>query len=118
MKKNDFILLGIILIVAALGFGVYAFFSQKDVGMVTVTVDGTVYGTYSLKKEQEIKIQDTNILIIKEGQADMIEADCPDQVCVKHKAISKNRESIICLPNKVVVEVNGGEEAKLDSIAK
>ena len=34
----------------------------------------------------------------------MIRADCPDQLCVKQKAVSKNKESIICLPNKVVIE--------------
>lgn len=118
MKKNDFILLGVILLVAVIGFGIYVYFAQADAGVVTVTVDGAVYGTYSLKKEQKIKIHDSNVLMIQDGHADMIEADCPDQICVNHKTISKNKESIICLPNKVVVEVNGGEEAQVDSMAK
>ncbi len=118
MKKNDFILLGIILVVAVLSLGLYTHFAQKDTGMVVITVDGDVFGTYSLKKEQTIKINDSNELSIRGGLADMMEADCPDQICVKHKAISKNKESIICLPNKVVVEINGGEEAELDSVAK
>lgn len=47
----------------------------------------------------------TNTLVIKGGVADMTSADCPDHLCVKQKAISKEGESIICLPNKVVVTV-------------
>ena len=81
-----------------------------------------VYGTYALGEEQEIPIvQDgvtTNVLTIRDGRADMTEADCPDKLCVHQKAISKNHEMIVCLPNKVVVEVTGSEENGFDSIAR
>ena len=70
-----------------------------------------------IDKEQEIKINDTNCMIIKDGQADMIEADCPDQICVDHKTISKNKETIVCLPNKVIVEIVGGEDVEMDTVA-
>ena len=46
----------------------------------------------------------------------MEEADCPDLLCVHQKAISKEGESIICLPNKVVVTIRGGEETELDAV--
>ena len=51
------------------------------------------------------------------GKAKMTDADCPDQLCVHQKAASKNHESIICLPNKVVVEVDGSEESEFDAVA-
>ena len=47
---------------------------------------------------------------------DQILPDCPDRLCVQQHAICKERETIVCLPNKVVVEVVGGEEADLDSV--
>ena len=76
----------------------------------------------SIEQEQEIPIvQDgvtTNVLTIRDGRADMTEADCPDKLCVHQKAISKNHEMIVCLPNKVVVEVTGSEENGFDSIAR
>lgn len=118
MKKNDFILAGIILIIAGLGFLLYAWLGNQGAGMVTVTVDGKVFGTYSLHEERKIMIRKTNVLIIQDGQADIIEADCPDQICVEHKAISKNKETIVCLPNKVIVEVVGGENAEVDAVAQ
>jgi hypothetical protein len=42
-------------------------------------------------------------------------ASCPDQICVKHKAIYKNGETIICLPNEVFVEVESSEEKDVDN---
>ncbi len=44
-------------------------------------------------------------LVIANGQADVTEADCPDHICVKHRPISRAGESIVCLPNRVVVTV-------------
>ena len=58
---------------------------------VKVTVDGTVYGTYDLyttgEKAKKIQIKNaegtvTNTLVIENGKADMISADCPDKLCV------------------------------------
>lgn len=117
MKKNDWLLIVVIIIIAAAGFGIHTVNGKKDAGFVTVTVDGRVQGTYSLDKEQTIDIHHTNTLVIKDGKADMVEADCPDKVCVNQKAISLKNESIICLPNKVIVEVTSGEEGELDAVA-
>ncbi|KAI4447103.1 hypothetical protein C823_001622 [Eubacterium plexicaudatum ASF492] len=48
----------------------------------------------------------------------MIWADCPDQLCVHQKAISGQGETIVCLPNKIVVEIAEGEDADLDAISR
>ena len=117
MKKNDWILVAVILVLAGIGFLIYTDLGRQAAGIVKVTVDGELFGTYSLKKEQEIKIKDTNYLMIKDGQAHMMEADCPDQVCVEHISISKNKETIVCLPNKVIVEIVGGEDVEIDAVA-
>lgn len=116
MRKNDILLAGVVLFIALLGFLFYTSLGRQAAATITVTVDGEIYGTYSLERDQEISIGKTNRLMIEDGKADMIEADCPDQICVKHKTISKNKESIVCLPNKVIVEVVGGEEADLDAV--
>ena len=117
MKKSDWILVVVILVLAGVSFLVYTNLGKQNAGIVKVTVDGEVFGTYSLKKEQEIVINDTNYLVIKDGQADMIKADCRDQICVDHITISKNKETIVCLPNKVIVEVVGGDDVEIDAVA-
>ena len=45
------------------------------------------------------------VLVIEDGKAYMEEADCPNQICVHHSAISHKGETIVCLPNRIVIEV-------------
>ena len=121
-KKRDLLLL--VIIAAALIIFAIAFYTREkpDGGKVTVTVAGKEYGTYDLSKDREIPIvingKETNHLIIKNKKADMTEADCPDQICVNQKAISKEGETIVCLPNKVVVEVKGTDASDFDTMTQ
>lgn len=122
LKKNDILF---IVVVGVLLFFLVVFMQLaggREGARVQVTVDGEVYGIYSLTQEQTVDIvidgETTNTLVIAEGEADMIWAECPDKLCVHQKAISKSNETIVCLPNKVVVQVLGGEESEFDSIAK
>lgn len=55
-----------------------------------------------------------NVLVIHNGTAAVTEASCPDGICVKHKSISLRNESIVCLPNKVIVEIRNGAAAETD----
>lgn len=116
MKKNDwFLVLGVI--VAAGLMVLFLNLNGKDSGgSVTIKVEGEEEKTYTLDQNQTIKIGTTNILEIKDGKARMIHADCPDQLCIKQRSISKQGESIICLPNRVVVEVTDAQEAEIDAI--
>ena len=119
---GDIIFLSVIFICLA-GFAAGFYLTHQNTGAsVEVTVDGKVYGTYPLDEDDEIPIRKdgktTNLLVIKDGKADVTEADCPDKLCVHQKAISKTNETIVCLPNKVVVQVIGAGESELDSIAR
>ena len=116
-KRNDLILILGIICIAALAYLLHERMQNVDDGIVLVKVDGEEKGTYRLSEEQTIEINGgTNILQIKEGKADMTEADCPDKLCVHQKAVSKNGESIICLPNKVVIEIKSSEQSAYDAV--
>ena len=118
MKRNDLILAAAIILIAA-AILAFQFFSQSDgEHRVEVTVDGESFGTYDLSEDQTVEINDTNRLIIEGGEARMEWADCPDQVCVNHRSISRDGESIICLPNQVVVSIENGESGEVDGIAR
>ena len=119
-NRNDFVL--VLLAVILIGFLVVRLQRQKDAFTVDVSVDGTTVATYRLDEEIDTWIDGyqggQNHLVIQDGCARIEEADCPDKLCVHQKAISKNHEMIVCLPNKVVVEVTGSEENGFDSIAR
>ena len=116
MKKNDYKLM-VIVIAAAVFLFVAASLKEKGrENVIEVKIDGVIRGRYALSENREINLNGTNHLVIKEGKADITDAKCPDKVCVKQKAISKVGESLVCLPNKVIVTVAEGEENELDGV--
>jgi hypothetical protein len=108
--KNDLIFIGILLTVLILA-GLAFFFLREEGDRVRVTVNGEYYGIYSLSEDIEIDIrtgkngEQLNRLVIREGRAFVESATCPDGICSDHRPISKDGESIVCLPHKVVVAV-------------
>lgn len=124
MKKklgiNDWILLGIFAVAAAGLFFIF-YLTQNKGDHVTITVDGKLYGTYDLNKDQEIPVKKgdsiCNVVCIAGGKAYMKEADCPDHLCERQGKISADHATIVCLPNRVVVEVSSLEEKEFDSLA-
>lgn len=108
----SFIIAGIVCIAAipTLGGGAGA--------TVEVKVAGELKGIYKLEEDREILVEGlgNNTLEVSQGEAVMTYADCPDQYCVHHRPISKGGESIICLPNKVVISIKGGEEQEVDAV--
>ena len=80
LKKKDWVLIAIIIVVAGLAFFLHNLLGAKGANCVVVKVDGKIEGTYSLGEDQEISINGgTNTLVIKNNRAKMKEADCPDQ---------------------------------------
>ncbi len=107
--RNDIILVALLLLFVIVG-GIYLFFFRATGDAVKVTVNGKPYATYSLSENREVDIytgnnKQLNRLIIKDGKAFIEAATCPDKICAEHRAIFRDGESIVCLPNRVVVTV-------------
>ena len=51
-----------------------------------------------------------NVVVISGGTVSVTEASCKNQVCVKHGAISRSGESIVCRPNRLVVRIEDNSE--------
>jgi hypothetical protein len=117
MKKRDIILISIFIAIAALSFGISRWQSLSDKeAILKISVQGETYGEYSLKQNQTIEIGSTNTCEIKDGKVHMIQADCPDKLCMDFTAIDKDGGSIVCLPNQVVLEIVTDNQ-NIDSIA-
>lgn len=106
-KKEFFFILGILLLSGILWIGLHL--SGKGSETIRITVNGEEYGIYSLSEDQIISIGETNVCQIKDGRAFMIEATCPDHLCMEQNAVDGTGGTIVCLPNKVVIE--GGTTA-------
>jgi hypothetical protein len=121
--RNDIIVIAVVLAAALAIYAGLRFFTAADTGTATVvvTIDGAECGRYPLSENMTKKIEladgSYNVLVIEDGEAVVTEASCPDKICVDHRAISRKNESIICLPNKVVVTIENGEASDLDAFA-
>ena len=106
----DFLLVSAIAILAISVFFIMRLFADEG-AVAVVTVDGKRHSSYPLSVDREVVIETedggSNILVIKDGKAYISSASCPDGICSKHKPISSTEQSIICLPNGVVITVEG-----------
>lgn len=122
MKRRDVFLIVSVLAAALILFGLRALLFSEDGAYIQVQVDGEETARYPLAEDVSVEITGEgsfrNVLIIAHGTADMTEADCPDKLCVGQAAISKNGQSIICLPHRVVVSVVGGAQPETDAVAR
>ena len=120
--KNDILLLVILLVIGLLIPLGYRFFHHSTGDAITITIDGVLWRTLPLSSDTTIDIPGiggTNTLHIKNGQASIAEADCPDKLCVHQSSIRHNGESLVCLPHKVIVKVTADvSDDDLDGIAK
>ena len=114
-KTKELLLLFLLFLLCGALFAI-RHFTASSKNSIKITVCGREQGIFDLSCDQTIRIGETNVCEIRDGQVRMIEADCPDQLCVHQKAISRTGESIICLPNQVVVSVQGSKESELDGI--
>ena len=109
MKKNDFYLIGAILLIVILAFAILPMTKERG-AYVIVRVNGDEVGKYYLSEDGEYSLNGgTNILVIENGAAYLREANCPDHLCVKQGKIDQSGEVITCLPNKLTVTVYGND---------
>ena len=118
-KRNDLILIAalILIVLSAL---LVLFLLREEGGTVRITKDGELWGEYSLRENRTVEIVSEdgyNRLIIRDGEAYMEYASCPDGICVSHRPVRFDGESIICLPNRVVVEIDASGENVPDIIS-
>lgn len=104
MKKGDKIIVLIIAVAVIFG-GVLILLNLGEGAVVTVKQNNKTVYEGSINTDKEIVLSG-NTVVIEAGQVYVSYAICKNQVCVKHSKISKAGESIICLPNKVIVEIS------------
>ena len=121
-RKKDLIFIFSILIIAVFLLLIQRVYgnAQDEADMIKITVDQKLYGTYDLNKNQTITIQNDlgiNTIQIQNKDVWMEEADCPDGYCKEQGHISKNKQTIVCLPHKLVVEISDvSEKSESDSV--
>ena len=106
--KNDLIMIGMLLACSAVMVAVL-FFTKTKGANVVVSIDSVKTYSFPLNEDLEYEIEGynggKNMLVIEGGEAFLKDASCPDHLCIHMGKIKNVGQSIICLPNRVVIEI-------------
>ncbi len=114
IRKND-IFLAASVIILCLIIAVIPFFFSSDGSSVLIYVDGEVYAEKSLNENSVTDIDGLMQVVIENGKAYVKNSVCPNGACEHSAPVSASGESIICLPNKIMIKISG--ETEMDAIS-
>ena len=111
--KGDLIAVGLVAAIAILvGVFFWTNVGREEGSMVSVYQDGKLLKEISLNDTTEFTVEGayTNVISVKDGRAAITESDCPGTDCVHSGWIHDAGRSIVCLPNRVEIRVEGASE--------
>ena len=117
--RNDLFLVAVLLILGG-ALALFLRFTRQAGVTVAVQIDGKLVMELPLSEVTELVLGEgthTNTLVIRGGTARVVDASCPDRLCVGQGAVQYAGESIVCLPHKLVVTVRGGPPPDIDAAA-
>lgn len=117
--KFDFIIIIFFVLVAVVSLALLNR-GKSEGGYVEVVVNKETKEIFSFDENKEYTISDDNHINkikIADGKVWITEADCPDKLCIKQGQIDKDGQSIICLPNKVVIKIVSDKNNDVDAVA-
>jgi len=124
LKKGDIIIIVILAVALISWYGINQLGESEDDRQAVIETNGEVYKTIPMKagmKQQEIHIELENgnhiDIIIDENGAYVKDVICPDKVCQKTGVVNKVGQSIVCLPNRVIVYIEGKTGSDVDDVS-
>ena len=114
--RNDFLLAEVLLLLGG-ALSLFLWFTRQAGGTVSIQIDGKPVMELPLSEDAQIVLGEgkhTNTLVIRDGKARVVEASCPDRICVGQGAVQYAGESIVCLPHRLVITVRGGAVSGVD----
>jgi len=83
-------------------------------GTASIYIDGQLYkrvdiSSVSQPYDIEIKTQyGSNTVHVENGAISITDADCPDHICIQSGRLYQSGMSIICMPHRLVITIEGG----------
>lgn len=107
MNKNDFKMILIVTLVICVLFIIY-FFNKEEANTALVYHGSDLILTIDLNIDNKYVVQGDNgevVIIVSNKKIKVENENSPYHLCSKQGYISKTGESIVCLPNKIIIEL-------------
>lgn len=109
------------LLVLALGFFAVQRLTRHTGALAVVYVNGKRTAAYPLSEDTSVTLRAPNggynVLVISGGTADVTEASCPDGICVRAHPVQYDGDTIVCLPNKTEIRIEGATASDIDLVS-
>ncbi len=118
--RNDMLLVAALLVLGG-ALALFLYVTRETGGYVSVQIDGGAVTEFPIGDNVRVVLgtgEQTNTLVIEDGTARVVEASCPDQICVRQGAVRYAGESIVCLPHRLVITVEGGQRDDVDATVR
>lgn len=115
-KLLDFLAM-IIAVGAVVALSVFAFNETGAGSEALIQAEGGDF-VYSLDQETELDIEGplgTSHLKIEDGGIRFVSSPCRDKICIAGGLITDSGQWVACLPNRIFVRVEGGDDAEVDA---
>ena len=121
LKFCKYDLIAILIVIALIILSSFVFWKvvgTEEGSRVVVYEDGKVIREIPLTEETEFVVEGlyTNKIAVRDGKAAVIESDCPGGDCMHSGWISESGRSIVRLPNRVEVRIEG--ESDVDFVVR
>jgi len=113
IKKGDAILIGIILLIIAMGFAGFHFWQsvkENNDLIAVITQNDKVIERIDLNKVEEprnitLSGDHHNYIRVEKGRIRYEDTDCPNRICVNTGWLTKYGDIAACLPNKTIITI-------------
>ena len=117
MNKSDLKLVFVLLFVSIICVVLFKLIGKSG-GSALVYHDGELIKTIDLSIDNKYVVSGDNgdvVIVVSGGKIKVDEENSPLHLCSKQGYISNTYESIVCLPNKIVINISGDD---LDAVVK
>lgn len=119
MKKNEIVFLLVLAVLSGLLLLFFLLTNNASTKAI-ISIDNQEIATLDLNKNIIKTFTDGHVSLkveVKNKSIRIIEIDCPNHLCVKQGFIQTTKEKIVCLPNKVIISIEGkNNEENLDGV--
>ena len=113
MKTKVWVAVICALLAVCVGLSLPVFLGSEPAAQARILSDGAVVRTVLLSVDTEFTVPAPggghNVVTVRDGAIAVTEATCPDNYCM-HRGFCDGGSSIVCLPNRLVIEFLGEQE--------
>lgn len=114
IRKSDIILAAVIVVICITA-AVLPFLFSSEGEVVRIYVAGQLYAEKSLSEDSVTSVDGLMDVVISGGNVHVENSVCPSGVCEHSAPIGRSGDSIICLPNRIMIKISG--EGETDAVS-